>query len=111
MENNCEAIMHEMINTGGEDGDGDYTEAEIQQDTYDIAVDPLFPNGGLSMEKGITATALATSLASSIADAKRTSKRTRATHRQRTGSYAKRGWRSQPIPFAALRHQVKGFCL
>jgi hypothetical protein len=75
MENNGEAIMHDMINTGEEDGDGDYTQAETQQDAYDSAVETLFPNGGLSMEEEITAAALAASLASSIADAKRTSQR------------------------------------
>jgi hypothetical protein len=76
MENNGEVIMHDMINTGGEDGDGGYTQAETQQDAYDIGNEPLFPKGVLSVEEGITIGALATSLASSIADSKRISQRT-----------------------------------
>jgi hypothetical protein len=77
MENNGEAIMHDMINTGGEDGEGDYTQAEPEpnQHAYDIGAKPLFPNSGISME-GLTAAALARSLASSFADAKRISQRT-----------------------------------
>jgi hypothetical protein len=54
MENNGEVIMHDMINTGGEDGDGGYTQAETQQDAYDIGNETLFPNGILSMEEGVT---------------------------------------------------------
>jgi hypothetical protein len=65
-----------MINTGGEDDDGRYNQVETQQDAYDIAGEPLFPNGGLSMEEGITAVTLAASISSSIADAKRNSQRT-----------------------------------
>jgi hypothetical protein len=52
MENNCEAIMHDTINTCREDGDDDYTHAKTQQDIYDIADEPLFPNGSISMGRG-----------------------------------------------------------
>jgi hypothetical protein len=47
MENNGEAIMHDKM--GGEDGEGDYTQAEPEQDAYDIGAQPLFPNNGISM--------------------------------------------------------------
>jgi hypothetical protein len=78
MENNGEAIMHDMINTSREDGEGDYTQVEPEpnQHAYDIGAEPLFPNSGISMEEGLTAAALAGSLSSSFADAKRTSQRT-----------------------------------
>jgi hypothetical protein len=36
MENNAEAIMHDMINMGEEDGKGKYTQAKPEQDAYDI---------------------------------------------------------------------------
>jgi hypothetical protein len=78
MENNGKAIMHDMINTCRDDGEGDYTQAEPEpnQHAYEIGVEPLFPNIGISMEEGLTAAALAESLASSFADAKRINQRT-----------------------------------
>jgi hypothetical protein len=76
MEKNGEAIMHDIINKGGEDGEGDYTQAEPEQHTYDIGDEPLFPNSGISKKEVLTATALVASLASSFADAKRISQGT-----------------------------------
>jgi hypothetical protein len=76
MGNNGEAIMHEMIKTGREDGEGDYTQAELEEDPYDIGVVPLFPNNDISMMEALMAAALATSLASSFANAKGISQRT-----------------------------------
>jgi hypothetical protein len=76
MENNGEAIMHDMINMGGEDGKGKYTQAKPEQDAYDIGDEPLFPNSGISTEEGLTAVELATSLASFFVNAKRISQRT-----------------------------------
>jgi hypothetical protein len=78
MENNGEAIIHDMINTSGEDGEGDYTQAEPEpnQHAYDIGAEPLFLNISMSTDEGLTAVALAASLASSLVDGKRISQRT-----------------------------------
>jgi hypothetical protein len=102
MENNGDVIMHDMINTGRDDDEGDYSLADLGQHAYDIGIDPLFPNTGMSTEEGLTAAALSASLALSLADGKRISQRTGATQRQRIGSYAKLGWRYQPMPFTVL---------
>jgi hypothetical protein len=76
MENNGKAIMHDMINTDRGDGEGDFTQSDPGQHTYNIGVEPLFPNTDMSMEEGLTAMTLAASLASSLADDKRISQRT-----------------------------------
>jgi hypothetical protein len=78
MENDGEAIMHDMINMCQEDYEGDYTQAEAdpepRQHNYDIGVEPMFPTAGVSTKEGTTM-ALAASLASCIADGKRISQR------------------------------------
>jgi hypothetical protein len=53
-----------MINTDRGDGEGDYTQSDPRQHTYNTGVEPLFPNTDVSMEEGLTATTLAASLAS-----------------------------------------------
>jgi hypothetical protein len=77
-EKNGEAVMHGMINTGREDGEGDNTQAEPKPDqqAYDICIEPLFPNNSISTEEGLMAGTLAASLASTFADAMRISQRT-----------------------------------
>jgi hypothetical protein len=80
MDNDGEAIMHDRINTGREDDEGDYTQAEADpepgQHGYDIGIEPLFPTTGMSTEEGMTAAALAASLVSCFADGKRINQRT-----------------------------------
>jgi hypothetical protein len=78
MENNGEAIIHDMINMGEEDGESYYTQAEPEPDqhAYDFGAEPLFPNIRMSTDEGLTTTALAASLASSMANGKRISQRT-----------------------------------
>jgi hypothetical protein len=80
MENNGEAILHDVINTGRENDEGDYTQAEANPETgqhvYDIGTEPLFPTTSTSTEEGMTVVALAESLASCIAADKRINQRT-----------------------------------
>jgi hypothetical protein len=76
MKHNGDAITHDMINTGRDDGEGDYTQADPGKHDYDIGDEPLFPNTSMSTEKGPTTEALAASLASSFVDAKRINQRT-----------------------------------
>jgi hypothetical protein len=76
MENNSEVIMHDMINTVVDDGEGDYTQGDPWQHAYDIGAEPLFPTTGMSMEKDLTAATLAASLALCFLDGKRISQRT-----------------------------------
>jgi hypothetical protein len=47
-----EAIMHDMINTCREDGEGDYTQADPKQDAYDIGIEPLFPTSAYPRRRG-----------------------------------------------------------
>jgi hypothetical protein len=94
MENNGKAIMHDMINTGGEDGD--YTQAETEQDTYDIGIEPLFPNNSISTQEGIM-----NAVPHPLPMPRGSAKGRRATHWQRIGFYAKIGWKYQSIPFVA----------
>jgi hypothetical protein len=54
MGNDGKAIMHNMINTGREDDEGDYTQDEANpepgQHVYDIGVEPLLPTVNMSTE-------------------------------------------------------------
>jgi hypothetical protein len=84
MGNDGKAIMHDMINTGQEDDEGDYTQAKADpepgQHNYDIGTEPLFPTAGISSEEGMTTTALAATLSSCFPEGKRISQRTVSMH-------------------------------
>jgi hypothetical protein len=73
-------IMHDMINMGQGDDEGDYTQANADpkpgQHGYDIGVEPLFPTTGMSTEEGMTATALAATLSLCFPKGKKISQRT-----------------------------------
>jgi hypothetical protein len=79
MENDGEAIMHDMINTGRENDKGDYIQAEADpkhgQHVYDIGAKPLFPTIGMSMEEGMTIATLPATLSSCFPKGKRISQR------------------------------------
>jgi hypothetical protein len=76
-------IMHDMINMGRGDDEGNYTQADADpkpgQHGYDIGAEPLFPTAGMSTEEGMTAAALAATLSLCFPEDKRIN--------QRTGSY------------------------
>jgi hypothetical protein len=80
MGNDGEVIMHDMINKGREDDEGDYTQAEAdpepRQQGNDIGAEPLFPTADMSTEEGMTVAALVATLSSCFPEGKRISQRT-----------------------------------
>jgi hypothetical protein len=98
-----EVIMNDMINDPDEyTQDEPETQAEpnTQTEGYDIDTERLFPSNGMSTQEEMTAAALATTLAGAFPKSRGSAKGRRATCLQRTRSFAKLGWRYQPIPFA-----------